>query len=270
MSLLWPNQLQVALSAKGASVIALSSDIEKTEQKQAFTATTQKENTVDWQSASASLETLLSSLQAKTNTNLSIILSSDFVRVQLLPAQKISMNSAEKLAYAAAAYKDIYGSDMDSWIIKSHETGFNQISIVAAIDKRLLEELQQVSQQHQIKLASVQPYLMDAYNRCKKQLGKLHGYFAVIEVSKILLLNMRLGQVQNLQTSAIGSDWQQDLKQLLQRESMLNIVTDKNVLVYAAADQNIHKIEGWHVVRANATPKPVVTAGHFATIKAAA
>lgn len=268
MSLLWPKQLQVALSAKGVSVIASTSAIEKAELKQAFIATTQKENITEWQSASTSLEKLLSALQAKPNTNLSIILSSNFVRVQLLPAQKILMNSAEKLAYAAATYKDIYGAEMDSWIIKSHETGFNRASIVAAIDKRLLEELQQVSQQHQVKLVSVQPYLMDAYNRCNKQLGKLRGYFVVIEASKILLLKMQQGQVQTLQTCAIGNDWQQDLKQLLLRESMLNIVTDQEVLVYAPANQNIPKIEGWQVVRANARPN--ITACHFDTIKAAA
>lgn len=270
MSLLWPNRLQLAISAKGVSVVALSTSVEKNKLNQAFVATVQKDNTADWQSASASLETLLSALQAKPNTNLSIVLSSDFVRIQLLPAQKISMNSAEKLAYAAAAYKDIYGSEMDSWIIKSHETGFNQASIVAALDKRLLEKLLQVAQQHHIKLVSVQPYLMAAYNSCKAQLGKLSGYFVVVEDSKILLLDMQKGQVQNLQMSAIGNDWQQDLKQLLLRESMLNIVTGQDVLVYAPANQNIHQIEGWHVVRANATPKPMVTASHFPIIKAAA
>lgn len=265
---MWPNQLQLALTAKGVSVIALTSAIEKKALKQSYVAIVQNENVADWQSVSNSLESIISSLQEKSNTNLSIVLSSDFVRIQLLPAQKISMNSAEKLAYAAANYKDIYGAEMDNWIIKFHETGFNQASIVAAIDNSLLQKLQKISQQHQIKLVSVRPFLMEAYNSCKTQLSKFSGYFVVIEDSKLVLLNMQQGQVKNLQVSAIGNDWQQDFKQLLQRQSILNSVANHTVLVYATANKNIPKMEGWQVTRANVTPKITLTTGHIDSIKA--
>ncbi len=269
MLLLWPNQLQVALSAQGAAAISLSARAGKNKLKQQFVPAIQNVEAPNWHSVSTSLEALLSTMQVKPNTQLTVVLNSDFIRYQLLPAQKISMSSAEKQAYAAAAYKEIYGSEMDGWRIKLHETGFRQVSIASAVDENFLDKLQQVSQQHQIKLASVQPYLMGAYNSCKKQLGKLSGYFVVIEANKLMLLNLQQGQCQNLRMSAVGKDWQQDLKQLLLRETMLNDANGQEVLVYAPLHKQvaINKIEGWHVSRVGPTAKQAMTNTHFAMLE---
>lgn len=269
MLLLWPNHLQVALSAQGAAAISLFAGSSKNKLKQQFMPAIQNLEAPKWHSVSTSLEALLSAMQVKPNTQLTVVLNSDFIRYQLLPVQKISMNSAEKQAYAVAAYKEIYGSEMDGWRIKLHETGFSQGSIAAAVDESFLDKLQQVSQQHQVQLVSVQPYLMGAYNSCKKWLGKLSGYFVVIEANKLILLNLQQGQCQNLRMSAVGDDWQQDLKQLLLREIMLNDAADQEVLVYAPVHKQvaINKIEGWHVSRIGPTAKQTMTNTHFAMLE---
>jgi hypothetical protein len=242
VSLLWPNRLEVLLSAQGAAVFGSP--------------------------AANSLEALLTAMQVKPNTHLTLVLSSDFVRYQLLPAQQVAMNAAEKLAYAAAAYKEIYGAETDGWKIKLHDTGFEQASIAAAIDESFLDKLEQVSQQHKIKLVSVQPYLMGAYNSSRNRLSKLNGYFVIVESAKILLLNLQLGQCQHLRMGVIGHDWQQDLKQLLARESMLNAENGKEILLYAPAHKNMIKIEGWQVSRIEAAHKKTTSANHLAMLKA--
>ena len=236
MSLLWPNRLEVLLSAQGAAIVG-------------------------WPAAS-SLDALLTAVQVKPNTHLTVILSADFVKYQLLPAQQVSMNTAEKLAYAAAAYKEIYGAETDGWKIKLHDTGFKQASIAAAVEESILEKLQQVAQQHKIKLVSVQPYLMAAYNSCKNQLGKLNAYFVVVESTKLLLLNIQAGQCKNLRISAINHNWQQDLKQLLAREAMLNDEAGHEVLLHAPKLETMIKIDGWQVSRAATTHKQPVAKRH--------
>jgi hypothetical protein len=242
VSLLWPNRLELLLSAQGAAVVGSP--------------------------AANSLEALLTTMQVKPNTHLTVVLSSDLVRYQLLPAQQVSMNAAEKLAYAAAAYKEIYGAETDGWKIKLHETGFMQASIAAAIDESFLDKLQQVSQQHKIKLVSVQPNLMGAYNSSRNRLSKLNGYFVIVESAKILLLNMQLGQCQHLRMGVTGNDWQQDLKQLLTRESMLNAENGKEILLHAPAHKNMIKIEGWQVSRIDAAHKQTTFTSQLAMLKA--
>lgn len=264
MSLLWPNRLEIALTVHGATIVSMSLAAGRNELKQTFFPVIQSNHLPNWQPASTSLEALLTAMQVKPNTHLSVVLSSDFVRYQLLPAQQIAMNSAEKLAYAAAAYKEIYGAETDDWKIKLHDIGFKQASIGAAIDESFLDKLQQVTQQHKIKLTSVQPHLMGAYNSCSNQLSKLSGYFVIVETSKILLLNMQLGQCQNLRMGVIGNDWQQDLKQLLARESMLNAENGKEILLYAPVHQNMIKIEGWQVIRGGAVQKQITVGQQIA------
>jgi hypothetical protein len=226
VSLLWPNRLEVLLAAQGATTAGLS--------------------------VASSLDALLGAMQVKPNTQLTVVLSADFVRYQLLPAQQIAMSATEKLAYAAAAFKEVYGAETNAWKIKLHDTGFKLASIAAAVDEIFLDNLQQVSQQHKTKLVSVQPHLMGAYNSCKIKLSKFDGYFVVVETAKILLLNMQAGQCKNLRTSAIGHDWQQDLKQLLAREAMLNDETGHDVLLHAPMHKSTIKIEGWQVNRVGA------------------
>jgi hypothetical protein len=255
VSLLWPNLLKIELGAQGAAVISLSTGAGQNQLKQTFVPAIETNYVPNWQAASSSLEALLSALQVKPNTHLGIVLSSDFVRYQLLPAQQVYMSSAEKLAYAAAAYKEIYGVETDGWKLKLHDSGFKQASIAAAVEDIFLDKLQQVSQQHQLKLISVQPHLMVAYNSCRNKLSHLSGYFAIVETSKILLLTMQLGQCKNIRTAAIGNDWQQDLKQLLARESMLNDDSGNAVLLYAPMHKKMINIAGWQVSRVDATHK---------------
>jgi hypothetical protein len=66
----------------------------------------------------------------------------------------------------------------------------------------------------------------------------------------------------------ISHDWQQDLKQLLARESMLNAENGKEILLYAPAHKNMIKIEGWQVSRIDATHKQTNLASHLAMLKA--
>ena len=268
MSLLWPNRLQIHLSMQGATIIGQTTASQNTLNK-TYVASIEGHQAPNWQTASSSLDALLHVTPVKPNMHLSVVLSSDFIRYQLLPAQQVSMSVTEKIAYAGVAFREIYGAETDGWKFKLHDTGFNQASLAAALDEAFLQKLQQVAQQHQTKLVSVQPYLMSAYNSCRIHLAKLSGYFVVAEANQFLLLNMLQGGLQNLRTRAAGSDWEQDLKKLLQRESILNVVNGKDVLVYALANQTIHPIDGWHVRRVNVKPNQITTSGHFLGTKAA-
>ena len=56
----------------------------------------------NWQSALDALNIKLALINAKPNMPLRIVLSSDFVRYLLLPAQAVNLSHAEKNAYAKA------------------------------------------------------------------------------------------------------------------------------------------------------------------------
>jgi hypothetical protein len=282
VSLLLPNQLTVTLSIDSVTAIHQSRGLRSHILQQQHMAIARNVGLGDslnaekpvWLQATHALENVLTLMQIKPKTTLQIIIANDFVRYLMLPCSPISMSPAEQHAYAMAAYREVYGAVAETWNIKLHDTAPNQATLVAAIDESLLDRLKQISLKHQLKLVSVQPYLMRAFNSLSKQVGKLNGYLVIVESRRLLLLSMLKGQCQNLRTISInaasGGDWQLELKHLLMREQLLGDIIGNDVLVYAPTQKNIklNAIEGWNIRRVGQTDKTVVTDKQFALLEA--
>jgi hypothetical protein len=274
VSLLLPNQLTVTLSIDSVAVIHQARGLSKQILQQQHIAVMPSEERTVWLLATRTLESALAAMQIKPKTTIQIIISNDFVRYLMLPCSPISMSPAEQYAYASATYREVYGAVADGWHIKLHDAAPNQATLVAALDKSLLETLKQISLNYQLKLISVQPYLMRTYNGLSKQVGKLNGYLAVVELSvgsrRLLLLSMLKGQCQNLRTIAVTDDWQLELKNLLARESLLDEITGNEVLVYAPTQKNtkLNLIEGWHIRRVGQTDRNVAAGKPIALFEA--
>lgn len=282
MSLLLPNQLTVTLGIDSIAVIHQSRGFPNRilqQQHISIAPNIVLDVGLDaeksaWLQAVGKLESVLVAMQIKPKTTLQIIIANDFVRYLILPQQPISMSPAEQHAYAMAAYRDVYGAVADAWNIKLHDAAPNQATIVAAIDEKLLETLKKVSLKYQLKLLSVQPYLMRVYNSLTKQVSKLNGYLLIVESKRLLLLSILNGQCQNLRTISInvasGRDWQHELKHLLEREQLLGDITGKNVVVYAPTQKNtkLNTIEGWQITRVGQTDRKVATDKSFALLEA--
>jgi hypothetical protein len=179
------------------------------------------------------------------------------------------MNLSEKLAYATAAYREIYGSVVDEWEVRLQDTPAQDTAIVVAIDKKLLEALNQIALKHQLKLTTVKPYLMSAYNGLAKQIGSTNGYLVIIEFKRLLLINLLKGKCVNVRMFKLGSDWQSELKSLMVRESVLSDNKKQEVLVYAPVQKNIviNIIEGWQLKRI--VLKNTLSNYHFAMLEVA-
>ena len=249
---LFTKKLSVFISAESIAVISNLSTLSNNKSSMIFT---QASNQPAWQLAVNQLDSLLADFlpaqQIKPKTPLQTVLGSDLVRYVALPAQAISMNLAEKKAYASAAFKEIHGTNADDWQVVCDDAAPQQAIIAAAIDKKLLQHLSQLAITHQLKLNSVKPYLMGAMNGLAKQLAKATAYLAIVEHSRITLVLLKQGQYQQLHSHVIGGDWQAELKHILMRESVLADVAYRNVFVLAPAYQNtaLIAINGWHITR---------------------
>lgn len=250
------NELFVALGADNVAVVSRSQGLRKRilDQKQVtFQAQTEsnKSEALIWQQATIQLETILMAMQIKPGTRLNIILASEFVRYLSLPALQIRMSAAEKLGYASATYQDVYGAIANDWEFSLQDAPANETTLAAAIDKKLLAELGQLALKHQLLLRSVQPYLMPAFNSLASQIGKASGYLAIVEMKRLLLINLQSGKYQNLRAFTAGDNWQSELKNLILRDALIGDAGKKEILVYAPAQKNtvFNMMDGWHIKR---------------------
>ena len=265
------TRLSIGLAGDGIAIV-ISNGAKNNIVHQQFIANTQQ---ADWQTLVQQLDAALSQLKLASNTVCTVVLSSDFVRYLVLPAQPFAMNEVEKTAYIQAAYHDIYGAVADGWHIKCGDAAPAQNMLAVAVDAQLMAALSQMAVQYSLKLKSVQPQLMAAFNGLMPQISRKSGYLVLLEQSKLLLMRLQNGHCQQLRTLAFSTDWQLDLQQSIQRESALNddsITTDKPLFIYAPAHKNtaIKNIKGWNIQKVaikNAAKTPLNNP-HYAMLEA--
>ncbi|HYN53166.1 MAG TPA: hypothetical protein VES38_00485 [Methylotenera sp.] len=278
MSLLWPNQLLVALASDNVAVINRVRGFSKGVVNHHHAVCKPHPEEPLWLASTRQFEQFLTATQVRPNTHLNIVLANNFVRYLALPPQQVPMNAAEKSAYATAAYREVYGIAANDWHIQLHDAPPHQTTIVAAVDKKLLSMLSQITQNKQIKLNGIQPYLMTVFNGLAEQLKKVNGYLAIVESGRLLLVQLKQGQCENLRTYVTTDDWQAELKRLMMRELLLNGFSNdgvvKDLLIYAPVHVNdvINEIKGWRVKRINISKKVLnvskINVNHFAMLEA--
>lgn len=230
----------------------------------ALSASMPKDESPAWSMVISHLDTLLASMQIKAKSQLHITLASHFIRYVTLPPFLIQLNREEKLAYATATYREIYGAIVDEWEIKLRDTHTGQATIVAAVDKKLLDALKKIAQKYQLKMTSVQPYVMTVFNRLSKAIGQTSGYLVIVECNRLLLIDLENGHCQHLRTFTLGSDWQVELNSILMRERLLSEHRHRQVLVYAPKQKQtvINEIKEWQLQRIE-LPKQKLAGDHF-------
>ena len=283
----WPNLLQTSFFKKpqlsaylSASHIAIGNNLNNLlENSDGQIALQNSESIPIWQQSCERLESLLEANKNKSNIPINILIGSDLVRFLMLPPQQMMMNSHEKIAYATAAFQEIYGANASNWQIKFDDNAPNQPRIVAAIDKNLITRVNQITSKNHIKINSLQPYVMTAFNESAKHFHQSNTYLAIVEVNRLTLIFLEAGRYQQLRSHVISDDWQADLKKILLRESALSETACRDILVYSTVlksyslKSHIRKaqsftIEGWTIKSIDQfKTRPI--AGNYRFLKAA-
>ncbi|MDR6712408.1 hypothetical protein J2W83_002009 [Pseudomonas hunanensis] len=151
----------------------------------------------------AALETLAVLLDehALRDGQLQVLLSARFSRFCLVPWSDAIGHPRELQAYAQGCFENLYGQSLADWRIVLSPEPAATARIATALPEALLQGLQTLGRQHRLRLNSVQPYLMAAFNRCSAQLEQGDFLFVLAEPRRSVLL------------LAAGGAWQQVLAQ---------------------------------------------------------
>ncbi|UCO97551.1 hypothetical protein LF844_23285 [Metapseudomonas lalkuanensis] len=169
-----------------------------------------------WPGAVAALESLLAGREPG-RAALRVVLSSHYTRFCLVPWSE-AINSPEELAgYARLCFEDIYGALGDSWSLKLSPEAAGHPRLAAAMPEELLARLRSLAKASGLRLASVQPYLMAAFNRHRAALALDDFLFLVAEPDRGSLLLARGGRWAAVRSVALD-DSDAALNDLIARE----------------------------------------------------
>lgn len=166
MSPSWRERLQVELGAQALRVRVLARGWRPhvlAEEQRALAAATPA-------AAAAALSAALAPVAARGRVA-HVQLSGDWVRLALQDDAAGLRGSTERRAAATHALRRVYGDEASGWQAAACDAGPGRL-LAAGVDAALVEQLRAGLHAAGARLASVQPSLVHAVNRCRRWLGK--------------------------------------------------------------------------------------------------
>lgn len=214
MSPLWRDQIRVALCPdqvvmvrlqRGwrpkvvAKYVAECTSADGRDSAQALASLAAGFKGVEWQKADAT-----------------VVLSNHFVRYLVLPWGHEQASEEENLALVRHNFAEVYGDAAD-WEFRWSEQGA-VACVASAVERQLVEGLREVFKGSTVRLRSVQPYLMSAFNGCRGGMKGDAQWFLLGEPGRICLARFQQGQWRDIRNLRIGDALDQELSLLVDRE----------------------------------------------------
>jgi len=171
-----------------------------------------------WRNQLATLEGLVKQ-EAWNSGDAVVILSNHYTRYLLVPWSELLLDNEEALAYVRHLFGEIYGEAAARHELRVSPESPGAPRVASAVETNLVQGLREILSASRLRLRSIQPYFMSAYNLHRKALGA-DGWFAVAEAGQLCVagrLQNRWLSIRNLRT---GPDWGRDLKDYLARQQI--------------------------------------------------
>jgi len=175
------------------------------------------------------LESALSGLPGKP-AFASVILSNHFMNYAMVELNQSLNSEAEELAYAKHCFTQLYGVAAESWEIRLNRDQSGTRQLASALDAGFLQNLRAAFARAGIRLKSVQPCLMAAFNNSHSDLQNQDAWFVLFENESLCIGLVKQGSLTSIRTMAVDRDWLEKLNEFLDRESYMSDIdsaTDK-------------------------------------------
>ncbi|MHC8400405.1 hypothetical protein ACYZTX_13250 [Pseudomonas sp. MDT1-17] len=202
-----------------------------------------------WAVALETLDRLLAE-HTRPGAELSVVISGHFSRFCLVPWSEQISSPAELLGFAQLCFEDLYGVPNQPWslVLSAEPAGYDRVA--TALPQDLLTQLRTLVTGRALRLRSVQPYLMAAFNHFDKSFDAGDFLFVVAEPVRSVLLLAREGRWASVR-SVGSSDSDAALTALIGRENQLQASTSDrplNIYLHAPARIDSHpEVPGVHL-----------------------
>ena len=176
-----------------------------------------------------------------------VVLADQFVRYALLPYNETLKTPEQWQALAAHRFNTLHGPRATEWQINVTETAPLGPRLACAVDRALIGRLAEIFVKADMHLASVQPFLVAAFNRIRKSVGNGSCWIVVEEPGRLTLALIQRGMWVAIRGRRADKGWRNVLPEILERESaflgLAQPVT--RVIVCAQGEFDTEMYEAW-------------------------
>jgi hypothetical protein len=163
-----------------------------------------------WQVALQTLDAALPAWGARGRAT--VVLSNHWVRYQVLPWRPELTRTSELQQLARLRFEHSFGAAVADWQIHVGDGGWGRATVACAVDAALIDQLRLCLARHGLRLASLQPLLMAAYNRVRHRLAP-DAALAVVEPGRVCLALTHQAHWRDIASRRFGADPAQAVEQ---------------------------------------------------------
>lgn len=197
--------------------------------------------------------------------NVIMVLSNHFVHYALVPWSDLISNEEQQMDYARHCFQQIYGALSAGWQLRLSRTTVGSAQLASAVDEKLLLACAEVVQRHGLRLTSIQPYFMSAFNRLKGQILHADAWLALAEPGNICLARLYQGQWLRLRTARLEGGWEEFVRFLGREVFLANCelpVNQRVLYLYAPHFGKARTINDWEIIELPAPFPPQLAPEH--------
>lgn len=232
---LWPDRYCVVLSPDQLEAVRFRRRLRRVVDFKHAEAYVSDVSGPAWQASTEAFHRFLA-LPEIGSGKLDLVLSNHFVRYLLVPWNAQIASEEEFRNYAAAMFEEVYGEVSSAWDVSLSAERSGSPRLAAAVDQALLDTIRAAVAKTRLRLTSVQPYLMAAYNRVARPRHEKNFIFMLIEAGRACILAAQGGKWCHVSTMAAPEN-PAALSFLLEREIQLADLQGESLpplLVHAA------------------------------------
>jgi len=218
VSRLWTERIRVAFAPAALGIVRARRGAEAAE----VVACDAQAGAEAWRGALDAFASAAASWLA-LRADVSVVLSNHFLRYALVPQDAALRGGAEELAFARHAFAKIHGERSAAWDVLLDREARGPLRVACAIDGELRRGLQACFPPGaKARLASLQPYLMAAFNRRRRQLAAPAAALLLLEPGRACLARLAHGRWTRLRNLRGEFEAPQTWTALLEREQALD------------------------------------------------
>ena len=264
MSLLSRDELRVVIYRDQLQLVRMTSRLtlkgwlHQVQDKQMMTFEADAE--LPWSRAIDKLEAILAGAAIKPESA-SVVLSNQFLRYAIVDVNPDLKDEEEQHAYVKHRFGQLYGASADSWELRLDQEYPGSPYFASAVEAQLISSLREMFKRVNVRLQSIQPCLMKAYNQCHPVFKTANAWFVLFEHGNLCVMWLKDGHPQSVRTTKVGDNWLEIIPEILDRETYLSEleVSSKEIFLcsFGSGKLDMPKSGRWNINRI----QPAVASG---------
>jgi len=183
---------------------------------------------------------------ARKRVRASVVLSNRLVRYAIVPFDPAVSGPGEELALARFHFTRIHGERAKSWAVRLSPGRRGAARLASAVDPALLAAIgESFPRERRPRLASIQPYLMEAFNLSRDALARENGWLVLLEPGRACLALASPSGWETAQSLPLEGD--DEWLDLLEREALRARASPR--LAYTRGVPRDVEAPGWRLAR---------------------